>query len=128
MDKDIVRQIKKANSSKTTDELLEIWKQDNRDDYTDAGFEALRQLLDERGHSFPAKQPSIRTKEVGQLPDAVARILALVFFYLLLSIATIVVIAVSAAKTPGDPGPAAAVRSKKARKCQLFQPYHESTP
>ena len=57
-----IEEIKQSIAEKSTEYLLAIWNADKRDEYSDEGFEAIRQVLEERGHSFPPKQP-IETPE-----------------------------------------------------------------
>ena len=42
MDKKLVEDIRKNMESKSTDELLKIWKENNREQYSGAAFEAVK--------------------------------------------------------------------------------------
>lgn len=48
----LVRDIMPNMDSKATNELLTIWNENNRNQYTDETFEAVRRILSNRGHSF----------------------------------------------------------------------------
>lgn len=53
MDKKMVENIRKNMEAKTTEELQQIWKENNRNEYSDEAFEAIRQLLSEREKTSP---------------------------------------------------------------------------
>lgn len=47
--------IKRYHAETNTQELLAIWKENDREDYTEDAFEAIKQLLQERGVSVPTQ-------------------------------------------------------------------------
>ena len=59
MDANRVAEIKANLSSKDTSELLEIWKANDREAYTDDAFEAIRLLLEERSVAPPPQSTHV---------------------------------------------------------------------
>lgn len=53
MNKKLVEQIRKNMDSKSTDELLKIWRENDKEKYSEAAFEAIKQLLLDRGQILP---------------------------------------------------------------------------
>jgi len=51
----IAAEIKNQMREKETDELLKIWEENNRDEWSDEAFKALSDILTERGISLPAQ-------------------------------------------------------------------------
>lgn len=58
MNETLVGTVRKSFEAKSTDELLAIWNDENRDQYADEAFEAVRRILGERGHPLQAKASS----------------------------------------------------------------------
>ncbi len=58
-----IAEIKQSIADKSTEDLLTIWNEDDRNEYSDEGFEAIRQVLQNRGHNLPEKQPIERPQE-----------------------------------------------------------------
>ena len=54
----MIRDIERNLQAKTTDELLAIWQAENREEYSDEGFYAVRRILATRGYQFPPKTTS----------------------------------------------------------------------
>lgn len=61
MDSQIVQRIRETMQAKSTDELLRIWEENDRGQYSDEAFEAVTQVLTGRGESLPP-QPAPKTK------------------------------------------------------------------
>lgn len=66
MDTKIVRTIRDRMQEKSTQELVEIWTQNDRTQWTEYAFEAIRQLLEERGYPIPPQQPPKLEEPQGQ--------------------------------------------------------------
>jgi len=67
--------------SKSTDELINIWEENDRGQYSDEHFEVIRQLLVERGeHSLPEQRSRLTTAYVHHNKFSV---LALLFMFVL---------------------------------------------
>jgi DNA-directed RNA polymerase subunit RPC12/RpoP len=71
MDTSLVETLRARFDQSGTDGLLEIWQQDDRDSYSDEAFEAIRELLAARGHSYPTKRPTADIQK--EIEDAVAK-------------------------------------------------------
>lgn len=61
MDDRLVLNIERSFEAKDTDELLAIWHAENREDYSDEAFEAVRRILGSRGHDL---SPKLATAEI----------------------------------------------------------------
>jgi len=55
MSQRLVNEIRNHFESKSTEELLEIWQQNDRDAYSDAAFVAIEQILSERNTTIPTQ-------------------------------------------------------------------------
>lgn len=53
----LVEKIRQSYASKSTEELLQIWKENDRERRSESAFEATRQLLKERGVELPPQEP-----------------------------------------------------------------------
>ncbi len=69
MDTKRVNEIKTHLGKKESRELLKIYKENNRDEYVDEAFEAVRQLLVERKLSIPRQSPFPRPTK----PEPIAK-------------------------------------------------------
>ena len=49
MDTRMVQEIRRRMESKSTEELLQIWRENDRAQYSEEAFEAIRLLIEERG-------------------------------------------------------------------------------
>jgi len=58
MDEKLLATVKEKFQSRETDDLLAIWNEENRDEWSDEAFEAIRQILASRGHDLPPKVPT----------------------------------------------------------------------
>jgi len=56
-DAKLVVDIKKELQKKTTADLLKIWKANKRTRWSDTAFEAVKQILAERGAELPQQDP-----------------------------------------------------------------------
>lgn len=63
MDTKLVQDIRKRMEPKSTEELLEISRENDRTKYSDEAFEAIRQLLIERGQIAQSLPQSFTKKE-----------------------------------------------------------------
>lgn len=59
-------QIYKKLQEKETEELLEIWQQNNRDEWSDNAFTAIHEILLERLGSEPPQQEALAEDETGK--------------------------------------------------------------
>jgi membrane-associated HD superfamily phosphohydrolase len=57
MNERLIQQIRSSMEAKSTEELLKIWEENNREEYSDEAFEAIKQLLTERGITLPPQKP-----------------------------------------------------------------------
>jgi hypothetical protein len=62
MDTKIVEDIRKNLTNKTSDELLQIWKENDRERWSEMAFEATKQILNERGIELPPQDPPKEAK------------------------------------------------------------------
>ena len=62
MDTKIVEDIRQNWANKTSDELLQIWKENDRERWSESAFEAARQILIDRGVELPQQDPVKETK------------------------------------------------------------------
>lgn len=75
MDKKIVEQIRENMDPKSTDELVKIWKENDREQYSEAAFEAIKQLLLDRGQTLPPQaepqkeESQINYEKIKSLPN-----------------------------------------------------------
>jgi hypothetical protein len=53
----IAEQIRQNFTAKNSDELLQIWKENDRERWSGDAFEAIKQILIERGLTIPAQSP-----------------------------------------------------------------------
>jgi hypothetical protein len=58
MGKKLIDEVKTQMEKKNTDELLEIWTKNDREQWSDDAFEAVRQVLVNRGLAVPPQSPS----------------------------------------------------------------------
>jgi len=63
MGKDIFQTIRNNMEQKTTEDLLEIWKENDRDQYTDESFDIIQEILHQRGVNLP---PQIEVRKETQ--------------------------------------------------------------
>ena len=49
------KQIRQRMNERSTEELLNTWQENNREDWTDEAFDAIREILIERGENIPAQ-------------------------------------------------------------------------
>lgn len=74
MDKRMIEDIRQNLASKSTDDLLRIWKENDRERWSDAAFEAVRQILTERGLELPAQDtPTTGTQPAAPPPRKASR-------------------------------------------------------
>ena len=66
MDADGVTRIRKNLETESTEQLTEIWQENDKSEYTEEALEAIRQILEERGSILP-QQPEVKVEpEIGQ--------------------------------------------------------------
>lgn len=63
MDNKLIDSIKKNLESKTTDELLEIWIENDRVEWSDEAFQAIKQILNKRDQVLPKQNPVRESEE-----------------------------------------------------------------
>lgn len=90
MDEKLVQRIATHLQSKTTEDLQAIWKKNDRCEYSDEGFEAVKRILTERNAEIPSQDPPPLPKSQ-QLRDfdvkkvKARRTLYLLFFLLMVA-------------------------------------------
>ncbi len=97
MHKKILQEIRLNMESKETDELLNIWQENDKEQYSEMAFEAIKQILIERGETPPPQKESLQISKqkqelTGEIRDrhrwkklqSIGIILGLVFFFQLL--------------------------------------------
>jgi len=52
-----VEELRRHMEETSTDALIQIWRENDRTQYVDEAFEAIRQLLTERGETIPPQLP-----------------------------------------------------------------------
>lgn len=57
MDTKMVENIRQNWTDKSSDELIQIWKENDHERWSDSAFEAARRILTERGIAIPAQHP-----------------------------------------------------------------------
>ena len=58
MDDMLVEKMLDYMASKSTEELVQIWRKNDRTKYPEEAFEAIRQVLEERGEKIPRQLPT----------------------------------------------------------------------
>jgi hypothetical protein len=58
-----VVQIRNNMEKKNTEELLRIWKENDREQWSDEAFEAIKQLLLDRGETLPDQNKILQVQE-----------------------------------------------------------------
>jgi hypothetical protein len=62
MDRKMVEDIRKNWANKSSEELVQIWKENDHERWSDSAFEAVKQILAERVVELPPQNPSKATK------------------------------------------------------------------
>jgi len=57
MDPTLVENMRNFFEPKSTGELVQIWRENDRTKYVEEAFEAIRQILEERGEEIPPQLP-----------------------------------------------------------------------
>ena len=71
MSENLYKQIHGNLNSKGTDELLEIWKANDRADWSDIAFDVIREILQERGVEIPQQnEPNFQQNERDRAKEA----------------------------------------------------------
>ena len=63
MSNDLYKQIYNYFNSKETDELVEIWKTNDRVEWSEAAFDAIKEILEQRLIEFPSQNEPIFDKD-----------------------------------------------------------------
>ncbi len=69
MDAILVEQMRDYLSSKSTEELVKMWVENDRTKHVEETFEAIRQILEERGERIPAQMPRRKTQPIRKAQD-----------------------------------------------------------
>ena len=64
MDPILVEHMRDYMSSKSTEELVKIWAENDRTRYVEETFEGIRQILEERGETIPPQLPMRKTQPI----------------------------------------------------------------
>jgi hypothetical protein len=64
MDAILVEHMRDYMSSKSTEELVKIWAENDRTKYVEETFEGIRQILEERGETIPPQLPMRKTQPI----------------------------------------------------------------
>ena len=60
MDKELAEQIKENINKESTDELLRIWIENDRKEWTDETFDVIKQVLIQRGEKIPEQKKPLK--------------------------------------------------------------------
>lgn len=97
-DRSLIESIKNSLNSETSDELLSIWTENNRQEWSAEAFQAIRELLEERGLAIPEHQ-QIRDESEAARPlsrelraTSVFRWILIVLHFLYMAIVLFVVV------------------------------------
>ncbi|NCO68443.1 MAG: hypothetical protein COY75_01580 [Nitrospirae bacterium CG_4_10_14_0_8_um_filter_41_23] len=63
----LIQQIHSNMESKSTEELLKIWEGNNKEQYSEEAFEAIKQLLIERGAALPPQKKVVRVGNMEEI-------------------------------------------------------------
>lgn len=63
LNEQLVKDIHQSMDSNSTEDLIRIWEDNDRSEYSNEAFEAIRQLLVERGQQIPEQPPQKPTIE-----------------------------------------------------------------
>lgn len=74
MDKKLVRNIRSRLESKSTKELLIIWETNNTDQWSEAAFEAVREILTDRNVDIPDQKPAPAKAPTNETTEKLERI------------------------------------------------------
>jgi len=69
MDDMLVEKMLDYMASKSTEELVQIWRKNDRTKYPEEAFEAIRQILEERGEKIPSQLPTRKTPPIRWVPE-----------------------------------------------------------
>jgi len=69
MDDMLVEKMLDYMASKSTEELVQIWRENDRTKYPEEAFEAIRQTLEERGEKIPSQLPIRKTAPIRWVPE-----------------------------------------------------------
>lgn len=64
MDAILVEQMRDYMASKSTEELVKIWVENDSTHHVEETFEAIRQILEERGETVPPQLPTRKTQPI----------------------------------------------------------------
>jgi len=64
MDTRMIQEIRRSMESKSTEELLQIWRENDRAQYSEEAFEAIRLLLEERGETVVPQRQTTHVQPV----------------------------------------------------------------
>jgi hypothetical protein len=64
MDAKLVEDMRNFMDSKSTEELVQIWRENDRMKYAEEAFEAIRQIFEERGETIPPQLPVRKTQPI----------------------------------------------------------------
>jgi len=62
MNKKLVEDIRRNWADKSNDELIQIWKENDHEKWSESALEAAKQILTERGIAIPSQHPSKQAK------------------------------------------------------------------
>ena len=79
MNMKMVEDIRQNLANKTSDELLNIWKENDRQRWSESAFEAVKQILTEQGIELPPQDPPKEAKPKAAPQRSRLRISARVF-------------------------------------------------
>ncbi len=69
MDDMLVEKMHDYMASKSTEELVHMWRINDRTKYPEEAFEAIHQVLEERGEKIPHQLPTRKTPPVRWVPE-----------------------------------------------------------
>ncbi len=80
---------------KSSDELLQIWKENDRTEWSDEAYDAIRQILTERGVSLPSQKAAVAVADEEGDPNADALVRLSTWAQLLGWLALVVTVGIS---------------------------------
>jgi len=92
MNSDLAEQIKDNLSKKTTEELLSIWAENDRTEWSEEAFAAIHVLLTDRGAAIPSQKNIDANGAKGVAPEKKGSIFAVIIYFALVAMILIMLI------------------------------------
>lgn len=70
IDENIVKEVSRRMEERSTEELLKIWKENNKEEWSEEAFEAIQRILVARGESLPVQfKEEVKEKTFRDIPE-----------------------------------------------------------